>query len=105
LESAPDESGGKNSIQAIASAVSYLERYTLLAATGLAVKGMDNDGRTNETRETLSAEQIANIEALISEVGADKRRFFNYCKVSSLEQILACNYSTVVKMLEAKRAR
>jgi hypothetical protein len=30
-----DESGGKNSIQAIASAITYLERYTLLAITGL----------------------------------------------------------------------
>lgn len=45
LEGPPDNSGSKNAIQAIASTVSYLERYTLLAATGLAAKGMDNDGR------------------------------------------------------------
>lgn len=46
LESAPDSSGGKNPIQSIASAVSYLERYTLLLATGLATKDMplDDDG-------------------------------------------------------------
>jgi hypothetical protein len=41
----PDDSGGKNAIQALASSTSYLERYTLLAATGLAAKGMDNDGQ------------------------------------------------------------
>lgn len=43
--SAPaDDSGGKNSIQAIASAKTYLERYTLLAITGSATGGQDDDG-------------------------------------------------------------
>jgi hypothetical protein len=40
-----DTSGSKNSIQAIASTVTYLERYTLLAACGLAAANSDNDGR------------------------------------------------------------
>ena len=44
--SAPaDASGKKNPIQQIASAVSYLQRYTLLAITGMSTKGMDDDGR------------------------------------------------------------
>lgn len=42
----PDTSGGKNTIQSIASTKTYLERYTLLAATGVATGGeLDNDGR------------------------------------------------------------
>lgn len=41
-----DTSGKKNSIQAMASTTKYLERYTLLMATGLAPKGLgDDDGR------------------------------------------------------------
>tara|TARA_R100000687_G_C6452865_1_gene166170 strand:+ start:1122 stop:1817 length:696 start_codon:yes stop_codon:yes gene_type:complete len=44
LAAAPDGSGSKNGIQAIGSAVSYLERYTLYAILGLASKEMDNDG-------------------------------------------------------------
>lgn len=44
LTSRPDDSGGKNPIQAIGSAVSYLQRYTLLALTGLATEGQDDDG-------------------------------------------------------------
>ena len=44
LRAMPDTSGGKNAIQAIGSAVTYLQRYTLLAATGLAAGGTDNDG-------------------------------------------------------------
>lgn len=45
LASGADKSGGKNDIQAIASTVSYMQRYTLLAAAGLATKDMDDDGR------------------------------------------------------------
>jgi hypothetical protein len=41
-----DTSGGKNNVQAIGSTTTYLQRYTLLAACGIAVKGMDNDGKT-----------------------------------------------------------
>lgn len=44
LQSPPDNSGGKNSIQAIGSTVTYLERYTLRAITGVASKGQDDDG-------------------------------------------------------------
>lgn len=40
----PDTGGAKNAIQARASTISYLERYTLLAATGLAARDMDKDG-------------------------------------------------------------
>lgn len=44
LEGPADSSGSKNAIQAIGSAVTYLQRYSLLAATGLAAKNGDNDG-------------------------------------------------------------
>ena len=44
MEAPADSSGQKNSIQAIGSTVTYLQRYTLLAATGMAAKGMDDDG-------------------------------------------------------------
>jgi hypothetical protein len=46
LRALPDTSGSKNSIQAIGSAVTYLQRYTLLAATGMAA-GVDDDGATS----------------------------------------------------------
>lgn len=49
MEAGPDNTGSKNAIQAIASTVSYLERYTLLAATGLAAADQDNDANTPTT--------------------------------------------------------
>jgi len=40
-----DASGKKNAIQAIASAVSYMRRYTLTGSFGLTVEGEDTDGQ------------------------------------------------------------
>jgi hypothetical protein len=62
MEAGADTSGSKNSIQAIGSAVTYLQRYTLLSATGMAAKGTDNDGATIGTTLDISEalEYIAN---------------------------------------------
>ncbi len=51
LSAASDSTGNKNPIQAIGSTVSYLQRYTLLALTGLATKEQDDDGVTTATGE------------------------------------------------------
>ena len=46
LDAAPDNSGKKNAIQQVASAITYMQRYTLLAITGLATQDQkDDDGR------------------------------------------------------------
>ena len=56
LSAPADTSGSKNSIQAIASTVSYLERYTVLALYGVAVQdGNDNDGK-GDTRPIAGPE-------------------------------------------------
>ena len=47
LYAEPDNSQDtKNNIQRVGSTVTYLERYTLLALTGLAAGDMDDDGRS-----------------------------------------------------------
>jgi hypothetical protein len=48
LMGCPDKTGNKNSIQAVGSTVTYLQRYTLLAACGLATSDSDDDGRGGE---------------------------------------------------------
>jgi ERF superfamily len=66
LEANADESGGKNSIQAIGSTVSYLQRYTLLAITGTATQEQDDDGRKggmNFMDEGVLCDHLAAIEA------------------------------------------
>lgn len=49
MQAGKDDSGKKNAIQQVASSVSYLQRYTLLAATGLATHDhLDDDGGSPE---------------------------------------------------------
>lgn len=51
LQCGADQSGKKNNIQAVGSTVTYLERYTLLAAAGIAVKDQDDDAKRAEGPE------------------------------------------------------
>lgn len=52
LSGAKDDSGKKNQIQQMASTITYLQRYTLLAATGVATKEQgDDDGRGSEVQQ------------------------------------------------------
>lgn len=53
-----DQTGSKNSIQAIGSTVTYLQRYTLLAATGLAAAEQDTDGRVPAQSNAIPADRI-----------------------------------------------
>ena len=48
LEAAPDQSGGKNAVQAIGSTTTYLQRYTLKAICGVSEADDDTDGAVNE---------------------------------------------------------
>jgi hypothetical protein len=62
----PDAGGAKNAIQARASTVTYLEKYTLKAICGVSERNDDTDANTG-TREELS-DKAANWIAYITEV-------------------------------------
>lgn len=64
LSAMPDDSGGKNVIQQLGSAVSYLERYTLMAATGMASGMPDNDGRGSQAKGESQAMDIEEVDRL-----------------------------------------
>lgn len=55
LQAAPDNSAGKNSIQSIGSTVTYLQRYTLKAAVGVAATH-DDDGQASSMRDAIDAD-------------------------------------------------
>ena len=54
LSAPPDNTGSKNVIQAIGSTVTYLQRYTLLALTGLATADQDDDGKLGADEKPTS---------------------------------------------------
>lgn len=67
MQASPDTSGSKNSIQAIGSTVSYLQRYSLFAATGLVPKDADDDaqgGVEHKMAESIKVDFLSAIEAL-----------------------------------------
>lgn len=101
LSSSPDDSGGKNSIQAIGSAVTYLQRYTLLALTGLATSGMDDDGRGEV--EYISEKQQSTILDFIDEKGVDKAKFLEYMATDSIEHISTKDFNKAVTALKAAK--
>lgn len=106
LSGEPDTGGNKNKIQAIGSTVSYLERYTLFAALGLAGKDQDNDGadgKPNPEDETIDENQELDLLAIIDELNLDKKQFMKVCKVQKLSDIKKRNFKRALNILEAKR--
>jgi hypothetical protein len=102
LKAGADDSGGKNNIQSIASTVTYLQRYTLLAATGMATRDQeDDDGATAEV-EYITEKQEVTLREWIEAVGADFDKFLKYMKVERLAQIPAKHYEKAASALRAK---
>lgn len=59
LSASRDDSGKKNNIQQMASAITYLQRYTLLSATGVATNDQeDDDGHAAGLDTTLADKWI-----------------------------------------------
>ncbi|MCC7463321.1 MAG: ERF family protein [Gammaproteobacteria bacterium] len=100
-----DTSGNKNAVQSVGSSTSYGKRYTASALLNLRTGESDDDGQAGDGPVLVNEEQVANLEALISEVGANRAAFLKYIKVASLEQIPVASYESCVKLLQAKRAR
>lgn len=79
LSAGADNSGKKNPIQQIASTVTYLERYTLMAALGLASKEMDDDGRGSEPPpqiDYVSDDLAASIREMVEALPDDRKGNF-----------------------------
>lgn len=98
----------KADAQGLGSAATYARRYALMAA--FCIVGDEDDdanaavkGSNGKDAPLISEQQVADIDALIQEVGADKARFLKYLKIAKLEQIPAANFKTVCAELEAKR--
>lgn len=104
LSAGRDESGNKNSIQAIGSTLTYLQRMTLKAALGLAASS-DDDGKAAEAVETITDDQVNTLRDLIEEVGADLPKFCAYLRVEALADLRQSDFKRAVVALEAKRAK
>lgn len=117
-----DASGNKNHLQAVGSAVTYIERYTLKAALGLASKH-DDDGRAasapirvtsdapagapiaDETGELLSPKQINDLRDLIVDRGVSVGPFIRWVQnsapnVKKIDDIPACFFEDCIAAIK-----
>jgi hypothetical protein len=110
LQASPDDSGGKNSIQAVGSTVSYLQRYSLFAATGLVPVDADDDAkggaathamderRVTELREGIAAtKNRKEAESLWQSIAAECTKAGDVASYAELKSAVAAH----VKALEA----
>ena len=105
LSANADKSGNKNEIQAIGSSVTYLQRYTLKAALGLAA-AIDDDGQRSDSQaapDKISEVQLAELLALADECGVDKVKYCRFREIDSFAEILTTQFDRAKQDLRAKR--
>lgn len=104
LDSTPDQSGNKNHIQAVGSAVTYLQRYTLKLALGLAASD-DDDGKNANAEAFITADQYQALREKIERAGADEEKLSAYLKVEHLEELPQSKFGAADAALDRKIAR
>jgi hypothetical protein len=105
LTSNVDASGNKNPIQAVGSAITYLQRYTLKAALGLAVSN-DDDGATSGNAagaDTITEEQFHTLKELMEQAGAGGQ-FLNLYGIDHIGELPAKMFGPAQYALNQKIA-
>ena len=109
LSATADTSGGKNAIQGVKSAISYMERITLMASLGLAAKGDDDDGRQAGKTEdpytppegSITQRQVDNLIELLEDKGASRKAFLQWAKQKRMEDIPSEHYDACVAAIQS----
>lgn len=107
LTASRDESGNKNSIQAIGSTLTYLQRMTLKAALGLAAAEDDDARRADNTVDDgpITEGQAEIIRNLCAATETDIPKFCELMQVEAIPLLQSSQYQRVIASLEAKKRR
>jgi hypothetical protein len=89
--------------QAVGAALTFAKRQALTAVLGLALTDPDPDGAADPT--TITAEQAADLRALVNELGLPLPKVLAYANASSVEEIRAADYARVIKAVQSKRGK
>lgn len=96
-----DSTGNKNVHQAVASAATYLQRYTLKLALGLAASE-DDDGQAAEPEATITAEQFQTLRDKLEGSGSDEGQFLRFFGAEDLHTFPAAKFDDAVRALDQK---
>ncbi len=112
LESGRDTSGNKNNLQALGSAQTYLQRYTLIAALGLATAMPDDDGQAGGVQggagggaATIDEQQHSRLLDLIGEARLSEGRFCRQYMLNDVADLPAEWFDTIVQRLNERIKR
>ena len=109
LTCAPDGSGSKNPFQAVGSAVTYLQRYTLKAALGLSAE-IDDDAQSAAPRpdsqvmrevKTISQEQFVQIREKADEADVSEDQITKAAGIEHLHDLPADSFYPLMRKLQA----
>ena len=103
LEGVKDVSGQKNPNQAIASTVTYLQRYTLKQALGIGA-GRDDDAGGFED-PMITADDVVYIEQLIADTGSDLEKLLKTVGAASVVDMRASQFKQAAWLLETVKRR
>lgn len=95
-----DASDYRSSVQNVGSTVSYGRRQLIKMHLNIIERDEDTDG--NEVA-FITEKQVLDLDALISELKANKDGFLSFMGVKKLEEISARDYQKAVNALEVKR--
>ena len=100
-----DESGNKNSLQAIGSTQTYLQRYTLRAALGLA-SARDDDGKAaGAPAGVITAEQVEEIKRETADFSITRmQKVLEYFAIDSLAELPAAKFDHVMRTIKHAKA-
>jgi hypothetical protein len=103
LTAGRDDGPGRNAIQQVGSTITYLQRYTLKAALGLAVSH-DDDGIGAEGQDepaeyvapagSISRAQVEELRLALQDRGASERAFLAWAKQKRVEDIPAEHFDS-----------
>lgn len=101
LTAPADTTGSKNVIQAIGSTITYLQRYTLLSALGLATYDQDDDGVASQTIDYIDDKQLGIMRDNLISLERNEIKFCAFLGVESLDKLPQADYQKAMAAIES----
>ena len=97
-------STGMSMVQALGSAMTYLQRYSLRAAIGLAA-GVDDDGRgAGGTSPRITPEQATTLRMLITDTGRSETTLLRLVGVTDIDDMTVDQWTRAKEVLDLAKA-
>lgn len=108
LSGPADATGSKNAIQAIGSTLTYLQRYTLVQALGLAASEDDDGaahGKTADDIATISDDQEMQLREMIEATNSNLSQFLAIGRLERLSDMKAADFGGAMNILKQRMSQ